>query len=73
MTCLFIQGCVTLYGDPSDVLQQGFDVMDLLGTSVDLAEEEEQDPRKIYAVRKHSDTLPDQDDKADKRFRKSFF
>ena len=51
---ILLQGCVTLYGDPSDVLQQGFDVMDLLGANVDLDAADEQDPRKVYAVRKHS-------------------
>ena len=51
-----------LYADPSDMLQQGFDFMDLLGTKVDWTEEQEQDPQKLYAVRKHSvASLPEQD------------
>ena len=45
-----LQGCITVYGDPSDVLKEDSGIFDFLSGD----NEEDKDPRKLFAVRKQS-------------------
>ena len=45
-----LQGCITVYGDPSNVLKEDSGIFDLLSAD----NEKDRDPRHLFAVRKQS-------------------